>query len=132
LPIVRATLADERGEAVEVWLLIDYGADNTLTLPDTVLREHPGVAAVEASGGGRTRGVGGTVSNTRTWARRLTLFGMPLHDLPVNFEPPPPTLRGDRPIGRVGNQLLQHFRLTFHDRAGHVYAEWNPAPAPGN
>ncbi|MEM9882110.1 MAG: aspartyl protease family protein [Planctomycetota bacterium] len=125
LPMVRAELDDGR-QRVEVWLIVDYGADTALTLPTEVVDRFPGVVSVGASGAGRTRGVGGTVESRQTWVRRFRLFGLDLRDVPVNFETPPPTMRGDRLIGRVGNGLLQHFRLTFHASHGYVYAEWTP------
>jgi len=125
LPMVRAEL-DDGNQRVEVWLIIDYGADNALTLPRAVLDRYPGVVAVNAAGSGQTRGVGGTVSSTQTWVKNFRVFGLDLQHIPVNFETPPPTMRGDRLIGRIGNTLLQHFRLTFHPAHGWVYAEWNP------
>ena len=125
LPMVRAELSDGK-QRVEVWLIIDYGADNALTLPDTLLERHPGVVSVNAAGSGRTLGVGGSVASTQTWVRSFRIFTLDLQDVPVNFEPPPPGLGGPRLIGRAGNQLLRHFRLTFHADHGWVYAQWNP------
>lgn len=125
LPMVRAQL-DDGNQRVEVWLIIDYGADNALTLPRAVLDRYPGVASVNASGSGRTRGVGGTVTSTQTWVNNFRVFGLDLQHIPVNFETPPPTMRGEKLIGRIGNTLLQHFRLTFHPAHGWVYAQWNP------
>ena len=126
LPMVRAQL-DDHGQKVEVWLIVDYGADIALTLPRSLLEQHPGIVAVGAAGTGQTRGVGGIVDSTQTWVSQLNLFGLKLAQLPANFETPPPTLTGDRPIGRVGNRLLQHFRLTFHDAHGYIYSQWIPA-----
>lgn len=131
LPMVRAEL-DDGTQRVEVWLIIDYGADHALTLPAALLERHPGVVAVNASGIGRTRGVGGTVASTQTWVKHFQLLGLDLENIPVNFETPPPTMRGPQFIGRVGNALLQHFRLTFHPAHGWVYAEWEPAEQVDN
>ncbi|MEM8738352.1 MAG: aspartyl protease family protein [Planctomycetota bacterium] len=128
LPMVRAEVYDG-SQRVEVWLLIDYGADNALTLPDVLLERHPGVMSVNATGRGRTAGVGGTVQSTQTWVKDFRMLGLSLKDVPVNFEPPPPTMRGPRLIGRVGNELLKHFRLTFHASHGWVYAQWIPGEA---
>lgn len=125
LPMVRAEV-DDGNQRVEVWLIIDYGADNALTLPSALLERHPGVVSVNASGTGQTRGVGGTVSSTQTWINNFRVFGLDLQHIPVNFETPPPTMRGEQLIGRIGNSLLQHFRLTFHPAHGWVYARWNP------
>ncbi|MEO1235176.1 MAG: aspartyl protease family protein [Planctomycetota bacterium] len=125
LPVVRAELYDG-AQRVEVWLLIDYGADNALTLPNAVLERFPGVLSVNATGRGRTAGVGGTVQSTQAWVKDFRLFGLSLEHVPVNFEEPPPTMRGERLIGRVGNELLRHFRLTFHASHGWVYAQWVP------
>ena len=126
LPLVRAEIRSERGPVV-VWLLIDSGADRAITLPDTLLRDHPRLAATRFTGRGRTTGVGGGVDSVQTWLGRIRLFGMNLEGLPVSFEPPPPTLSHDttgRHIGRVGNQLLQHLRITFDAPRGWVYAAW--------
>lgn len=124
LPVIEAQVFDG-SKKVPVRLLIDYGADTALTLPRSILEQHPGVASVDASGAGVTRGVGGSVVSTQTWARRVRIFGMDLEHIPVNFETPPASLGGPRPIGRVGNSLLQHFRLTFDPARGWVYAQWN-------
>lgn len=128
LPMVRAEL-DDGNQRVEVWLIIDYGADNALTLPRAVLDRYPGVVAVNAAGSGSTRGIGGTVTSTQTWVKNFRVFGLDLQHIPVNFETPPPTMRGEVLIGRIGNSLLQHFRLTFHPAHGWVYAQWNPTGA---
>ncbi len=130
LPVVRATLQAD-GRPIEVDLIIDYGADAALTLPRSILNKHPGVVAVEAAGGGRTFGVGGSVDSTRTWLRGIRLLGRDLEHLPVSFETPPPSLTGPRPIGRIGNGLLQHFRLTFHASHGYLYSRFVPAEAAG-
>ena len=74
-------------QRVEVWLLVDTGADNALTLPDTMLQKYPGVVSVNAAGSGRTRGIGGTVQSTQTWVRQFRIFDLELQDVPVNFEP---------------------------------------------
>ncbi|MEM1108022.1 MAG: retropepsin-like aspartic protease [Planctomycetota bacterium] len=126
LPMVRAEI-DDGSQRIEVWLIIDYGADNALTLPRAVLDRYPGVVSVNAAGAGRTRGVGGSVTSTQTWIENFRVFGLNLQHIPVNFETPPPTMRGEKLIGRIGNSLLQHFRLTFHPAHGWVYAQWNPA-----
>jgi len=129
LPLVRAEIRSDRGPVV-VWLLIDSGADRAITLPDTLLRDHPRLAATRFTGRGRTVGVGGGVDSVQTWLGRIRLFGMNLEGLPVSFEPPPPTLSFDqtgRHIGRVGNQLLQHLRVTFDAERGWVYAAWSAA-----
>lgn len=126
LPLVRAEIRSNRGP-VTVWLLIDSGADRAITLPDTLLRDHPGLAATRFSGRGRTTGVGGGVESTQTWLGQIRLFGLNLESLPVSFEPPPPTMSHGETglhIGRVGNQLLQHLRITFDARRRWVYAGW--------
>ncbi len=126
LPLVRAEIRSGRGP-VTVWLLIDSGADRAITLPDTLLRDHPGLAATRFSGRGRTQGVGGGVASTQTWLGQIRLFGLNLESLPVSFEPPPPTLSHGETglhIGRVGNQLLQHLRITFDARRRWVYVGW--------
>ena len=129
LPIITATLTLDR-QRIPVDLLIDTGADNALTLPASLLSSYPRLASVPAAGAGRTRGVGGHVDSTHTWLRRVDLLGLTLHDLPVAFEVPPPGLasaRLGRPLGRVGNALLQHFQLTFHPSHSYLYAVWQPS-----
>ena len=138
LPVITAYLELDR-RRIAVDLLVDYGADNALTLPSTLLTQYPGLASVNASGAGLTRGVGGHVESTQTWLRRVDLLGLSLEHLPVSFEPPPPGLgfatpagvEGPaRPLGRVGNALLRHFRLTFHPSHGYLYAQWQPTEEP--
>ncbi len=130
LPLVRAAVAG-RDARHDVWLILDYGADAPLTLPVSLLYRDPSVRAVAAHGTGRTGGIGGTVSSTQTWLRRLGFLGLDLEQLPANFEEPPPTMRDpNRPVGRVGNSLLQHFILTFDPPHGRIYAKWIPGRTP--
>jgi len=127
LPVVAAEVGDGR----RVLLILDSGADNELTLPDWTLRRWPGLASVPTVGAGRSRGVGGVVDNTRTWLGKVELFGQPLYDVPVAFEPPPVSLRNTPvPIGRVGGSLLRHAVITLvpgegpEGEGGRVYVRW--------
>jgi hypothetical protein len=123
LPAVRATL----GNGQPVILILDSGADNALTLPRSVLDRWPELAAVPHTGGGRSRGIGGTIESTRTWLKTLRIFGLDLHDVPVAFETSDPSLQSARvPVGRIGMQLLGSCRLTFHAEDEALYVEWLP------
>ena len=133
LPLVRADIRTSRGP-VGVWLLIDTGADRALTLPDTLLTDHPRLAATKFTGRTETLGVGGTVGSVQTWLGRIRVFGRDLEGLPVSFEPPPPTLSGGPDgdhLGRVGHGLLRHLTLTFDAPRGWVYAKWDDAEGAG-
>jgi len=127
LPVVAAEVGDGR----RVLLILDSGADNELTLPAWTLRRWPELASVPTTGAGRSRGVGGTVDNTQTWLGKMRLFGQPLYDVPVAFEPAPLSLRNTPvPIGRVGGSLLKHAVVTLvpgegpEGAGGRVYVRW--------
>lgn len=121
LPAVQTQLAGR-----PVLLLLDSGADNAVTLPDGVAT-WPGILAAGQTSRMIARGVGGEVHTQRGWLRRLDLFELQLYDVPVTFEPPPPGLTDRRfTIGRIGNQLLSSFRLTFDARRRVMYVEFLP------
>lgn len=115
----------EVGEGRTVLLLLDTGAGQSLVLPDRVLHQWPQLLRVPETGGGVTAGVGGAVRARQSWLRSLNLPGRTLTDVPVSFEPTPPGLDHEQIIiGRVGNQLLQHARLTFDPATQRLWAQW--------
>jgi len=123
LPAVEATLSN--GQRVK--LILDSGADNAITLPRSVLKRWPEVAAVPETGSGRSRGIGGTIESTNTWLKDLQIFGLTLRHLPVAFESSGPGMqRGELPVGRVGLELLKHCRLTFDPANNTLWVEWRP------
>ncbi|WP_432797546.1 aspartyl protease family protein [Poriferisphaera sp. WC338] len=123
LPLVKAQIAN--GE--EIWLIVDSGADQELTLPMKYLNKYPKVVSVPMSGAGQSAGVGGKIKNIRTWLGQLTLLGVELKNVPVSFEDSPALQFGNNiPIGRIGHRLLENFRITFHTDERLVYAEWQP------
>ncbi len=121
LPLIAARLAD----GPIVWLIIDTGADNELTLPRELANRFPKVVAVNISAAGSATGVGGKVTKHRTWIKRIDLMGVSLHNVPVAFEELPDVRQGDS-VGRIGHKLLQHFRLTFDPGRKTLYAQWRP------
>ena len=128
LPMVSALIGPDR----LVWLILDTGADNEITLPLSVLHRWPNAVAAPLSGTGYSLGVGGSVQSVENWLKTVKLFELDLRQMPVTFEPPPPSL--DHPwmiIGRVGNKLLQNFRVTIDAREGWVWAEWLPVGGEG-
>jgi hypothetical protein len=128
LPAVRARLSNGQ----RIMLILDTGADNTLTLPRRVLQRWPDIAAVPETGGGRSRGIGGTIQSTRTWLDTLHLFGLNLHDVPVAFESADAALqRAPVPVGRVGMELLGNCRLTFDAANDALYVKWQPQQRSG-
>lgn len=123
LPAVKAKLANEQ----EVILIIDTGADNTVSLP-IELSTMPGVLATGATGAGNARGVGGDIQTVQGWLKELNVFGFRLGGVPVTFEPKTrEPRRTDLPVGRIGGQLLKDFRLTFDARYGALYVEFTSA-----
>lgn len=129
VPMVQVELGRRRG-----WVIVDTGGDLELSLDVGLLRRWPEILAVPSSDAGRSAGVGGEIATHRTWVRSLRLFGVELRDVPVSFEPPPQGLdRDGLVIGRVGNRLLRHYRLTFDASKGSVWGEWLPGrPRPRN
>lgn len=126
LPMVRAAVGPP-GREHAVWLLIDTGAHNQLTLPTECLELWPEILAAPQQGHGRTSGVGGPVASRQTWVNQLRVMGVTLQDVPTNFEPSTAQMqRAPVPVGRIGNKLLRHFRLSFDPRTGIVHAIWRP------
>ncbi len=126
LPVVAA----EVGNGHKIWLILDSGADNELTLPLKCLKDWPEIVSVSGSGAGASSGIGGSVASTRTWLGSLEVFGLTLKNTPVTFEQAPASFaRQPRPIGRIGGALLKNFRLTIDSRRGQIWAQWLPAGA---
>lgn len=122
LPAVRAKL----GGGQDVLLILDSGADNAVSLPESCA-PWPGLLASGVTSPSQARGVGGDIHTRRGWLRKLDIFGLQLYDVPVTFEPPPPGLTDPRiTLGRVGNQLLSSFRLTFDARRHFLWVEFLP------
>lgn len=112
LPAVRATLANGQ----DALLIIDTGADNTISLPMQVSR-WPGVLASGASGAGAASGVGGQIQTLRGWLKSVDVFGFKLSGVPVTFEPQAhEPLSDGTVVGRIGGQALKGFRMTFEAR----------------
>ena len=123
LPAVKATL----GNGQDVILIIDTGADNTVSLP-IALSTMRGVLATGSTGAGKARGVGGDIQTIQGWLKELDVFGFRLAGVPVTFEPKTrEPRRKDLPVGRIGGQLLKDFRLTFDARYNALYVEFTGA-----
>ncbi len=123
LPAIGAEL----GQGRKVWLILDSGADNELTLPRSCLTLWPDLVTTPGTGSGHSAGVGGTVASTYTWLDTLEVFGLTLKDMPVQFEQAPEVFnRQPRPIGRVGGAFLKNFRLTMDPQRRLIWAQWLP------
>ncbi|MEM1099468.1 MAG: aspartyl protease family protein [Planctomycetota bacterium] len=126
LPVVDASLKDEDGQAVPIRLILDTGMNTAMSVPIGVLSKNPGVAAVPVSGAGISRGIGGSLTSTNTWARSTRVFDLELRNLPVAFEPMPDAIDSadGLPQGRLGMGVLAHFELTFDARRNWLYARY--------
>lgn len=124
LPVVQATV----GEDVETLLLVDTGAGQSVVL-DRVTSLQPNVLAVSLAGHARTLGIGGSIAGSRSWLTQATIFGQTMKHIDVSIEPTPASLQTPAgPIGRLGNRLLQNWRLTFVPREQMIYAQWQEEP----
>lgn len=127
LPVVEAHI----GDGHPVWLILDSGADNELTLPRKCLELWPEITAAPGSGSGHSAGVGGAVASTYTWIRSINVFGLDLKDMPAQFEQAPESFtRQTRPVGRIGGAFLKNFRLTMDPQRNLIWAEWLPVEKP--
>jgi hypothetical protein len=123
LPLVPATL--NNGQTV--WLIIDSGSDGMITLPQSALQRWPEITAVPQTGSAQSLGVGGRTESTRTWIEALGLFDLTLRNVPAAFEPMGQSMRyRGEPVGRMGLQLLRHFRLTFDAPNDTLWVQWRP------
>ena len=109
-----------------VRLILDTGDMAHLMLPRWCLDQWPDIAAVPSTGHNRSVGVGGTVDGIRAWVSALKIFGLQLNGVQVSFDPQPMARGQQLAIGRIGNGLLKHFRLTFDARRNVVWAQWRP------
>ncbi|MFI4861734.1 MAG: aspartyl protease family protein [Phycisphaerales bacterium JB063] len=122
LPAVVATL----GGGQDILLILDTGANNTVSLPSHVA-DWPRILATHTAGAGQARGVGGHIDVQQTWLRRLDVFGLRLADVAVTFEPQPLGLSDPRhAVGRIGGEILASFRLTFDMPNRALYIEFVP------
>lgn len=127
LPVVEARI----GNGHQVWLILDSGADNELTLPRKCLELWPDITAAPGSGSGHSAGVGGAVASTYTWISSINVFGLDLKDMPAQFEQAPEAFnRQPRPVGRIGGAFLKNFRLTMDPQRNLIWAEWLPGRQP--
>ncbi|WP_200761234.1 aspartyl protease family protein [Poriferisphaera corsica] len=123
LPLVKAEVED----GTTIWLIVDSGADQELTLPMSYLKRNPSIVSVPMSGTGQSAGVGGKVKNVRTWLKRMELLGVELKNVPVSFESSPALQHSSKiVVGRIGHRLLENFSLTFDTNSRSIYAKWQP------
>lgn len=123
LPAVIATLANGQ----DVVLILDTGADNTISLPASI-STMPGILATGSTGSGSARGVGGDIQTIQGWLKEIEVFGYRLGGVPATFEPKTrEPRRTDLPVGRIGSQLLKDFRMTFDARHNAMWVEFTGA-----
>ncbi len=122
LPMIEARLANNR----RLFLVMDTGADNELTLPTSVLRDWPETLASGHTGPSQSRGVGGINRGRQGWMERVEVLGVTLRDVPVVFQDEPIGLDTGVPVGRIGNGLLRRFILTFETDRRRLWAEFQP------
>ena len=114
------------GDDLRILLLVDTGAGQSVAMPERAAY-HPGVLAIGLGGHSRTAGIGGVVAGSRSWLSKITVLGQTLTRIDVSLEPAPPGLdAGDVIIGRIGNELLKNWRLTFVPDERTIYAQWQP------
>ena len=122
LPSIVAELAGGQ----EVLLILDTGANNAVSLPSHVA-DWPRILASRTAGAGAASGVGGTIQTQEGWLKHINLFDLRLSGVPVTFEPQPPGLSSPRyTVGRIGNQVLSAFTLTFHLQNRAIYIQFEP------
>ena len=117
LPMVRALVS-----GVPVVLMIDSGQDRALTLPQSLLMQHPDMLAVPHIGRSQAAGVGGRIGVTQSWVRSVEVLGTTLLDVEVSFED---GALGS--FGRIGHGLLKDFVITFDYSRRLVSASFEPA-----
>ncbi|QDU72503.1 hypothetical protein Pan265_23690 [Mucisphaera calidilacus] len=120
LPTVEATI----GNGHRIWLVLDTGSDEMLSLPDDLPARWPDVLSVDVSGMSRNLGVGGMVHGRTGWVSSINVFGHRFKDVEANFAPPPSSFKGAPvPVGRIGNGVLRRFCLTFDRQRNRMWAE---------
>ena len=128
LPMIRVVV----GQKHEAWLIVDTGAETHITLPMACAVTWPDIVMVPTTSPGRARGVGGSVSTVHTWLTSIRLLGLDLRRTPVSFEAQASTPQRPHmlPIGRIGNQLLRHFHLTFDPKNNRLWVRWRGDDQP--
>jgi predicted aspartyl protease len=110
------------GARRQVWLQIDTGSNGSLALPLDAVRHSPDVVAGHANAAGQDTGVGGVGDLIQSRAGTVGVFGTQLTDVAIQVELPDGSGRlaaaaGDAGsavlVGRMGNQVLRQFRITF-------------------
>ncbi len=120
LPTVEAELGDGR----RIWLVLDTGADEMLSLPIELASRWPDILSTSVTAPSMNRGVGGVVIGRKAWVTSLAVFGKRFVDVQATFAAPPESFRSAPvPVGRIGNAFLKRFRLTFDNQAGRMWAE---------
>jgi hypothetical protein len=127
------------GPGRAAWLQIDSGSNGSLALSLDAVRRDPGLAAARANTAGEATGVAGVGDLVQSRLVNLGVFGVDLSDVAMQVELPDraglaPTQIGDdsggaRLVGRMGNQILRRFRITFDLPHHRLWATPRPGPA---
>ncbi|MEM6756453.1 MAG: aspartyl protease family protein [Planctomycetota bacterium] len=104
-----------------VGLVLDTGANGGIAMPTRYLVENPAVVSVDSLTPSASRGVGGVSRQHASWLRRVELLGVAHDHVPVRFEGSP---TGGGSIGRVGYDVLRHFRLRFTHGGTRLHATY--------
>ncbi|MEM6334887.1 MAG: hypothetical protein AAF823_16265, partial [Planctomycetota bacterium] len=107
--VPRVRVVPEGGAPIE--LVLDTGANGGIAMPRAYLLRYPEVVAVGSLSASASRGVGGTSRQHATWLRAVEVFGVRMEGVAVRFEEGD----GSATIGRVGYDVLRHFRLAFSE-----------------
>ena len=128
------------GAHANAWLQIDTGSDGSLALSLAAVRQCPDLLSSHANSAGEATGVGGVGNLIQSTLVTVGVFGVELSDVSMQVELPDhqglsPTQFGDRSggtllVGRMGNQVLRRFRITFDLPHHRLWAVARPGPAP--
>jgi hypothetical protein len=137
LPAVPGVIGGYRN----VWLQIDTGSNGSLALPSEAIRRFPDLLAGHANTAGQDTGVAGVGNTIISRAATVGVFGTQLNDVAIQVELPtgsgPLLSDPTRPdlvpivVGRMGNQVLRQFRITFDLPHHRLWAVRRPLP-PGS
>ncbi|MEM0914724.1 MAG: aspartyl protease family protein [Planctomycetota bacterium] len=105
-------------------LVLDTGANGGIAMPTRYLVAFPGIVSVDALTPSASTGVGGVSRQHASWLRRVDLLGVAHPQVPVRFEGSPD---GPATVGRVGYDVLRHFRLRFTHGGTRLHATHLPA-----
>lgn len=111
----------------KAWIMLDTGANSSVSLPYSAISHWPELLKNRSNIQSQGTGVGGVVHTFESSLDSISILGYTLHDAKLTIEKSIERPDAHRVvIGRVGNVILDHFKLTIDCSTQTMWAVWQP------